>query len=285
MSRTPARSGTLPFTKMQGLGNDFVVLDARTERLEPDAGLLHRLTHRREGVGCDQVLLIGAPRDAGEDASFRIFNADGGEVEQCGNGVRCVARWLWDRGMPETTLRIGSPGGVAEARAMPGGDVRVAMGKPRFEPAEIPFDAPARGLTYAVEAAGRSVTLGAVSMGNPHAVLQVTDLEHAPVDRLGPALEHNPRFPHRVNVGFLQIRDRGHAGLRVWERGVGETRACGTGACAAMVWGRLAGLLDAEARIGLPGGTLVISWEGEGMPVYMTGPAVTVFEGHIQHEH
>lgn len=285
MSRTAAGSGGLPFTKMQGLGNDFVVLDGRTERLEPDAGLLRRLTRRREGVGCDQVLLVAAPRSSGEDASFRIFNADGSEVEQCGNGVRCVARWLWDRGMPGRTLRIGSPGGVVEARAMPGGAVQVAMGEPRFEPAEIPFDAPARGLTYAVEVEGRSVTLGAVSMGNPHAVLQVADLEHAPVARLGPALECNPRFPRRVNVGFLRIHDRGHAGLRVWERGAGETRACGTGACAAMVWAHLAGLLDAEARIELPGGTLVISWEGEGKPVYMTGPAVTVFEGYIQHEH
>lgn len=273
---------SLAFTKMQGLGNDFVLVDGRRGVPALSAEQITQIADRRLGVGCDQLLVIGAPRNAAEDVSFRIFNADGGEVEQCGNGVRCVARWLWESGgLPAGPLRIGSTGGVVRAEPAAAGEVRVDMGVPRLEPAEIPFDAPARGLTYAVEAAGRTVTLGALSMGNPHAVIQVPDVRTAPVATLGPALEHNPRFPRRVNAGFLQVLDRGLARLRVWERGAGETRACGTGACAAHVWGRLAGLLDEEAVIELPGGRLVISWGGEGRPVWMTGPAVRVFEGTI----
>ncbi|MDX1443213.1 MAG: diaminopimelate epimerase [Gammaproteobacteria bacterium] len=271
------------FTKMEGAGNDFVVIDASTAPLDLDASECRRLADRRYGVGCDQVLVILPARDSKEDFSYRIYNADGGEVEQCGNGVRCVAQYIRDHGLSsKPLLKLGSLGGVMRAELLGEEGVRVDMGEPVLEPADIPFDAETRQVLYPVELEGESFELGAISMGNPHAVVRVYDLDATPVEDLGEMLEAHPRFPNRVNVGFLEILDTRHIRLRVYERGVGETLACGTGACAAVVWGNLAGLLDDTVAVDLPGGTLVISWKGEGQPVLMTGPANTVFTGEIE---
>jgi len=273
----------LAFTKMQGAGNDFVVLDGRSRPLALAAAQHATLADRRFGVGCDQVLTVLAARDAGEDFSFRIHNPDGSEAEQCGNGARCVARWLEARGaLRGTALRLGSLGGVVALELLVDGQVRAAMGLPELEPARIPFQAAARAASYALEVDGRSVELGAVSMGNPHAVLRVPDAAGAPVATLGAALERHPRFAQRANVGFMQRLAADRIRLRVFERGVGETLACGTGACAAVVWGRLAHELGARVTVELPGGTLVVEWPGDDEPVTMTGPAQTVFTGEIE---
>lgn len=271
----------LSFVKMHGAGNDFIVVDATTASVNLEREVRRRLADRRVGVGFDQLLLVEAAR-ADEDFYYRIFNADGGEVEQCGNGVRCVARYIHERSLSEKTrLRLGSPGGVLEAELLDNGQVRVNMGEPRLAPPEIPLLADAESVTYAIQVEGETLDLGAVSMGNPHAVLLVPDTDNAPVSILGEMLESHDRFPNRANIGFMQRLDSKHVKLRVFERGVGETLACGTGACAAVVWGVVAGQLDDEVEVQLPGGALVVSWQGRGSPVFLTGPAVTVFEGNI----
>ena len=273
----------LRFTKMHGLGNDFVVIDAVSQAVTLSAAQIALLAHRRLGVGCDQVLLVEAPHLGGVDFRYRIYNADGGEVEQCGNGARCFARFVRDKGLTDKQrIRVETAAGIIELQVQPNDQVTVNMGEPRFEPAQIPFEAEAPAAQYTLEVAGQALRIGAVSMGNPHAVLRVTDVASAAVASLGPAIEAHPRFPRRVNVGFMQIVDRGHIKLRVFERGVGETLACGTGACAAVVVGRQQGELDAQVEVDLPGGRLHIDWGGQGQPVWMTGPAVSVFEGSIE---
>lgn len=273
---------TLRFTKMHGLGNDFVVIDAVNQSVALNPDQVRRLADRHRGIGCDQLLLVEPASDPTADFRYRIYNADGGEVEQCGNGARCFMRFVHDQGLSDRkVLTVQTLGGLIELRLEDDGQVTVDMGPPRLEPAAIPFQAPARAAVYAIEVDGQEYRIGALSMGNPHAVLTVEDIERAPVAELGPRIEHHPRFPNRVNVGFMQILSSDHIRLRVHERGAGETCACGTGACAAAVAGRLQGRLDARVRVSLPGGDLVISWSGDNKSVFMTGPAVSVFEGTI----
>ncbi len=270
---------------MHGLGNDFVVIDAVNQTLTLDRERMRRLADRRFGVGCDQVLIVEPATRDGIDFRYRIFNSDGDEVEQCGNGARCFARFVHDRGLTaKTEIAVETLGGVIYPRLEPDGEVTVNMGAPRFEPKDIPFEAGARRPVHDLEVDGQTVAVTVLSMGNPHAVQLVTNVDRAPVTTQGPKIEHHPRFPRRVNAGYLQIVDRGRARLRVWERGAGETLACGTGACAAVVAGRLRGLLDEQVAVEVRGGTLRISWRGEGQPVMMTGPAVRVFEGEIDLE-
>ncbi len=272
----------LAFTKMQGLGNDFVVIDAIHQQVQLTGEQIRFLADRRFGVGCDQVLLVEPPRDQHTQFYYRIFNADGGEVEQCGNGARCFARFVRDKGLTDQeVIDVGTAAGPIRL-FLEGEQVRVNMGRPVLEPREIPFQAEARSASYPLSVEGREVTIGAVSMGNPHAVLVVDEVARAPVESLGPRIETHERFPQRTNVGFMAVRTPREIDLRVWERGVGETLACGTGACAAVVAGRLQGLLEPEVRVHLPGGDLVVSWQGEGQPVWMTGPASPVFEGVIE---
>lgn len=268
----------LPFTKMHGAGNDFVLVDATRTPFALDREARRRIADRRKGIGCDQLLVVQASQ-GDEDFFYRIYNADGGEVGQCGNGARCIARFIHDKALSrERRLRLGSPGGIVETELLDDG-VRVNMGAPQLAPADIPFLADAEALTYAIDLEGETLEIGAVSMGNPHAVLMVKDLASTPVADLGEMLETHPRFPERVNVGFMQRLDATHVKLRVFERGAGETLACGTGACAAVVWGILAGQLEHEVEVRLPGGSLMVSWQGRGEPVFLAGPAVTVFEG------
>ena len=272
----------LKFTKMHGLGNDFVVLDATHAPIDLSAAQLRHIADRRFGIGCDQILQVEKPRIAGTDFYYRIFNADGGEVEQCGNGARCFVRYVHDHGLTAATeIRVGTVSGVIVPRLEKDGSVTVDMGAPEFEPARIPFHAPQRAPTYALEVGGRSIEINALSMGNPHAVQFVADVDVAPVAAEGAQIECHPRFPKRVNAGYVQVVDRSHIRLRVFERGAGETLACGTGACAAVVAGRQRGLLDAQVNVTTRGGKLSILWEGEGSPVLMTGPAVSVFEGEL----
>jgi diaminopimelate epimerase len=270
---------TLEFTKMHGLGNDFVVLDGVSAAVRVDTALLRFLGDRHRGVGCDQILLVEPAGEAG-DFTYRIFNGDGGEVEQCGNGARCVARFVRDRGLSDADrITFSTLGGLIHTRFLADGRVAVDMGVPRFEPADIPFEAPARAETYPLDAGGETHEIGAASMGNPHAVLRVDDLVAAPVRELGPVIEHHERFPRRANVGFMRVIDRERIALRVWERGAGETAACGTGACAAVAVGRLRGWLDERVVVALPGGELVIDWAGADNPLWMTGTAETAFHG------
>jgi diaminopimelate epimerase len=272
----------LAFSKMQGLGNDFVVLDATEHPIALDQALARRLADRRLGIGCDQILLVEPPRLPHTEFYYRIFNADGSEVAQCGNGARCFARFVRDRGLTEhDEIPVGTAAGPIRLYLEDAGQVRVDMGAPEFEPERIPFLADQQALTYDLDVAGESLVIGALSMGNPHAVLPVEDLDTAPVARLGPSVESHPRFPQRVNVGFMQTLARDHLRLRVYERGVGETLACGTGACAAMVHARRCDLVDSRVRVSLPGGDLLIAWNAPGESVWMTGPAVQVFEGEI----
>lgn len=272
----------LTFTKMHGLGNDFVVLNALTHPISLTAEQLRRIADRHYGVGCDQILLVEPPRQSDTDFYYRIFNSDGGEVEQCGNGARCFVRYVRDRGLTNhTRIRVGTRSGVIEPRLEDDGQVTVNMGMPEFEPRRIPFEAAARALTYALDVGGRSVEVSVLSMGNPHAVQVVADIERAPVATEGPLIERHARFPQRVNAGYMQIVSRCRVQLRIYERGAGETLACGTGACAAVVAGILRGLLDREVAVTTRGGDLGISWTGSDAPVMMTGPAVTVYEGEI----
>jgi diaminopimelate epimerase len=270
------------FTKMHGLGNDFVVFDATQVTIELDTRQLQLLADRRFGVGCDQVLLVEAPRDNDTDFYYRIFNADGSEVEQCGNGARCFARFVRGHRLTDKkVIDVGTARGNIQLSVLDDERVKVNMGAPMLEPNDLPFIAPERAITYPLEVNGQLLEISAVSMGNPHAVLLVDDVDKADVETLGPLIESHPAFPAHVNAGFMAVRSRKCIDLRVYERGSGETLACGTGACAAMVAGRLHGLLDEQVEVRLPGGNLVISWLGEGQPVWMTGPATEVFEGSI----
>jgi len=273
----------LAFTKMHGLGNDFIVFDAPGSGELPAPDALRRLSDRRTGVGFDQALVLEPPRRAGTDVFYRVFNADGSEVEQCGNGARCIARLVasraGERGRP---LLLDSPGGVVNARLRPDGLVSVAMGVPDFDPRALPFETQAEAPSYHLDLPGGPVEFGAVSIGNPHVVIRVRSARDAPVDTVGPAVENHARFPRRVNVGFLEIVAPDHVRLRVFERGAGETRACGTGACAAVAVGRRHGPLAEEVRVDLPGGRLLVQWPGPGEPIWLTGPAETAFEGHVE---
>lgn len=272
----------LRFTKMHGLGNDFVVLDLITQSVRLDAPLIRFLADRHRGIGCDQVLVVEPPTDPDMDFLYRIYNQDGSEAQQCGNGARCVAKFIRDRRLSaKRRLRVQTLGGPISMSCGKGNVVTVSMGIPRLAPQEIPFAAARQATVYTLEACGQPVEISAVSMGNPHAVLVVDEVETAPVATLGPVLEQHPDFPERTNVGFMQVLDRGEVRLRVFERGAGETMACGSGACAAVVAGRIRGLLDERVRVHLPGGFLQVEWRGEGDPLMMTGPATTVFEGQI----
>ena len=272
----------LKFTKMHGLGNDFVMVDGITQRVKLSPEKVRQIADRHIGIGCDQLLLVEAPRDPEADFRYRIYNADGSEVENCGNGARCFARFVRDRRLTSKEhILVETAAGTLKLNIQGPDQVSVDMGEPVLEPAKIPFEADIQAETYPLEVEGETYNIGAVSMGNPHAVLLVEDVLKAPVETLGAIIERHPRFPAKVNVGFLQIEARDRARLRVFERGVGETRACGTGACAAMVSARLRGLVDEELHITLPGGTLTIHWPGPGEPVTMTGPATAVYHGQI----
>jgi diaminopimelate epimerase len=272
----------IEFLKMQGLGNDFLIFDATATDTRLSSSKLRALADRHTGVGFDQALLLETPRDTLSRVFYRVFNSDGTEVEQCGNGARCIAALLYARA-PELgrDLLMGSLGGLVRARVRDDGMVSVDMGTPNFDPRALPMDADAEARTYSLEVDGAVVEIGAVSMGNPHAVLKVPDVKSAPLERIGPSIEHHPRFPKRTNVGFMQIVDRSRIRLRVFERGVGETLACGTGACAAVAVGRRQGLLDEEVQVDLPGGTATVSWPAETGHLWLTGPATTVFTGSI----
>ncbi|RBW51152.1 diaminopimelate epimerase [Marinobacter sp. F3R11] len=273
----------LRFTKMHGLGNDFMVVDAISQpfRLRPE--MIRELADRNFGVGFDQLLVVEPPGLPDVDFRYRIFNADGSEVEQCGNGARCFAKFVRDQRLTnKKVIRVQTASGVIELRVVKDGKVMVNMGVPELNPPAIPFAAERRKNVYTVEAGSQTVELSAISMGNPHAVIVVEDVDTAPVSVLGPRLENHPRFPSRANIGFLQIIDRSHVRLRVYERGSGETLACGSGACAAVVAGCLRDLLDNRVEVDLRGGRLVIEWQGEGTPVMMEGPATSVFEGQLR---
>ena len=269
------------FTKMHGQGNDFVVLDGVRQAIALTPAQVRRIADRHFGIGCDQVLLVEPARDRGNDFRYRIFNADGGEVEQCGNGARCFARFVLDEGLTaKTEIRVETAAGVIVPKVLPSGQVTVDMGAPRFDPRAVPFEAAEAKPVSQIHVAGVPVEVSVLSMGNPHAVQVVEDVERAPVGTQGPLLERHAAFPQRVNAGYMQVIDRGHVKLRVWERGAGETLACGTGACAAVVAGIRLGKLDARVDVETRGGPLTIEWDGKG-PVLMTGPAVTVFDGEI----
>jgi len=273
----------LHFTKMHGLGNDFVVLDAVRQNFVPTPAQARWLADRHFGIGCDQLLVIEPPQRAEADFRYRIFNSDGGEVGQCGNGARCFVRFVHDQGL--TTQRricVETLSGLIVLQLEDDGQVTVDMGVPRWSPADIPFIADSDDLIQTLEFAGRSATITAVSMGNPHAVQVVDNVASAPVSRDGPLIEAHPNFPKRVNAGFMEVVDRHAIRLRVYERGAGETLACGTGACAAVAVGIRRGLLDSPVQVATSGGALAIAWGGMGQPVLMTGPAVTVFTGEIE---
>ena len=272
----------LKFTKMHGAGNDFVVLDGVRQDIELDPEQLRLLADRHFGVGCDQILLVEKAQGKEADFRYRIFNADGGEVEQCGNGARCFMRFVHDQQLtPKREIVVETRSGLITPRLEQDGRVTVNMGAPIFEPSRIPFDGGCGAVSEPLEVAGATLDISALSMGNPHAVQVVDDINLAPVEKLGPLIEHHPRFHKRVNAGFMQIMDRNHIKLRVYERGAGETLSCGTGACAAAVAGIRRGLLDSPVSVATRGGTLTISWGGDGAAVLMTGPAITVFTGEI----
>jgi diaminopimelate epimerase len=269
--------------KMQGLGNDFVVFDAVRQAVELDAQRVRKIADRHFGVGCDQILLVEPPRLPGADFAYRIFNADGSEVAQCGNGARCFARFVREQGLSSSDrLVVDTTAGRMILELQDGGDVTVNMGIPKHAPEEVPLVAPAERSRYTLTVTDELVSFGAVSIGNPHAVLAVPDVEAAPVTTLGPVLECHAVFPLRANIGFMQILDRSRVRLRVFERGTGETLACGSGACAAVVVGIEWGQLDPTVSVELPGGSLQVSWAGRGSPVLMTGPALTVFRGEME---
>ena len=269
----------LKFTKMHGLGNDFVVIDGVRQQVDLAPAQVRALSDRRFGVGCDQVLLV-EPAQGDADFRYRIFNADGGEVEHCGNGARCFVVFVRDHGLTEKReIRVETRNGVIVPRLEADGDVTVDMGIPRLRADQVPLIDGTGAATEPLDVDGRQVMITAISMGNPHAVQVVEDIEHAPVAVQGPRIEHHPRFPQRVNAGYVQVIDRATIALRVWERGAGETLSCGTGACAAAVAVMRRGLADSPLRVKTRGGDLVIAWEGEGTPLFMAGPAASVFEG------
>ncbi|MES9970922.1 MAG: diaminopimelate epimerase [Candidatus Thiodiazotropha sp.] len=272
----------LRFTKMHGLGNDFVVVDAINQAVAFSEQTIQKLADRHFGIGCDQVLLIESPTTEDTDFHYRIFNADGSEVEACGNGARCFARFVKDKGLStKSSIAVGTLAGKITLGLLADGNVEVDMGAPKFEPASIPFKAAQQANTYPLEVADQQLTISALSMGNPHAVLIVPSVEHAAVATLGPLIENHPDFPQRTNVGFMQVVDSSEIALRVFERGTGETLACGSGACAAVVAGRQLGLLDEAVLVHLPGGDLVVKWHSESQSVLIEGPAETVYEGTI----
>jgi diaminopimelate epimerase len=269
----------LPFTKMHGLGNDFIVIRA-SSTTPPPASVIQALADRKTGIGFDQLLWVERARISGASAFYRVFNTDGSEAEQCGNGARCVAQLIG--GSPGTSLVLQHRGGTSRARIDRNNLVSVELAVPQFDPAKVPFIAAEEQPSYTIEADGRTLEIRVVSLGNPHGVLRVDDVERAAVATLGPALERHERFPNRANIGFMQVLDPGHIRLRVFERGVGETSACGTGACAAAAVGRRAGWLAEWVTVSLPGGDLTVRWEGVGTPVWLTGEARAVFEGTVE---
>ena len=273
----------LRFTKMHGQGNDFVVIDGVRQAVELAPAQVRAIADRHFGVGCDQLLVVERAESAGNDFRYRIFNADGGEVEQCGNGARCFARFVLEEGLTaEREIRVETASGVIVPRIEDSGRVTVDMGRPRFDPREVPFLAAEPRLVYPLVVSGVTVEVSVLSMGNPHAVQVTEDVERAPVATQGPLIENHPAFPQRVNAGYMQLMARDHIRLRVWERGAGETLACGTGACAAVVAGIRRGLLDGEVRVTTRGGDLSIRWPGTNQPVMMTGDAVRVFDGTLE---
>ena len=272
----------LRFTKMHGQGNDFVMLNGIAQKISLSPEQTRRIADRHFGIGCDQILLVEAPTRNDTDFRYRIFNADGGEVEQCGNGARCFAHFVRDQELTDKTeLRVETLSGVIEPRIEDDGSVTVNMGAPRFTPADIPFTANAEALHYQLDVSGQVFTVGVVSMGNPHAVQVIADVNSAPVREIGPLIERHTRFPKRVNAGFMQVVSRTQIRLRVWERGAGETLACGTGACAAVVTGIGWGLLDACVLVSARGGELTVRWAGPGADVFMSGTTATVYSGEI----
>ena len=272
----------IKFTKMHGLGNDFVVLDAVNQAIDLTPEQARFLADRHFGVGCDQILVVERTARPDADFRYRIFNADGGEVEQCGNGARCFVRFVHEKGLTaKRAIRVETKGGLIEPRLEDDGLVTVDMGVPRFEPTRVPFVTESDALVQPLQLDGETIDITALSMGNPHAVQAVANVDTAPVAEQGPQIENHPRFPQRVNAGFMQVVDRHAIRLRVYERGAGETLACGTGACAAVVAGIARGLLDSPVKVATRGGELAIAWDGPGRPVRMTGPAVTVFDSEI----
>lgn len=278
----------IKFSKMHGLGNDFVVIDAISQKLRLTPEKIRFIADRHFGIGCDQILLVEIPESSAVDFRYRIFNADGSEVENCGNGARCFARFVRDRKLTgKKVIKVETAGGLIELNVQDDEQVSVNMGVPRLSPEQIPFTGEnksvlSRAVTYPFSVAGRTLQISAVSMGNPHAVQIVDNVKTAEVETLGPLIENHPQFPARVNAGFMQILSRDEINLRVYERGAGETLACGTGACAAVVAGRLRGLLNEKVKVNLPGGSLRIEWPDETAPVIMTGPAEFVFHGQIK---
>ncbi len=273
----------LKFSKMHGIGNDFVVIDAINQQVELTSNQIKFLADRRYGVGCDQLLMVEKSSNPAVDFKYRIFNADGGEVAQCGNGARCFARFVYDKGLTtKTTIAVETASGVIYPSMKSGGEVTVDMGAPQFTPLNIPFVTEQQSITYRLPIAERQdVEIGAVSMGNPHAVLLVDDIKTAEVNTLGAIIERHSQFPERVNVGFMEVVNPSQINLRVFERGAGETLACGTGACAAVVSGIQRGLLAREVKVKLPGGELKIEWSNDNASVWMTGPTTHVFDGEI----
>jgi diaminopimelate epimerase len=271
------------FSKMHGAGNDFIVIDAVNQALDLTPAQVRFMANRHFGIGCDQLLLVERPRTNEADFRYRIFNADGGEVEQCGNGARCFVRFVHDKGLtPRREIKVETRSGLITPRLEDDGRVTVDMGPPRFKPADIPFQAEEQASAYVLDVDGSKVEISALSMGNPHAVQIVDNVDTAPVTSQGPRIEAHSRFPNGVNAGFVQVVDRSHIRLRVFERGAGETLSCGTGACAAVVAGMTRGLLDSPVNVETRGGTLTISWAGDDNPVMMTGPAELVFDGEIE---
>ncbi len=272
----------LHFTKMHGLGNDFVVVDLISQRFKLRPKHVRAIANRRTGVGCDQLLIVEAPHNPEVDFTYRIYNNDGNEVEQCGNGARCFAKFVRDKKLTgKRVIKVETNTGVIELNVLDDGQVEVNMGAPVFEPEAIPFEAEQFSASYPLQAGQQTLEVGAVSMGNPHVVTVVDSVDLLDMAKLGPLLQQHSRFVEGVNAGFMEISSRENIKLRVYERGVGETLACGSGACAAVAIGRLRGLLDARVNVTLPGGDLLIEWQGQGHPVIMTGPATTVFEGQI----
>lgn len=271
------------FTKMHGLGNDFMVIDAISQQPQLDGAAIRKLADRQFGIGFDQLLLVECPTKPDVDFRYRIYNADGSEVENCGNGARCFAKFVRDRRLTgKSSIAVQTANGIMTLNVQADGRISVDMGAPILAPQEVPIQQTEQACVYTLELDNQTIEFGAASMGNPHAVLVVDNVETAPVESLGPKLETHPMFPNRVNVGFMQVLARNEISLRVFERGVGETLACGTGACAAAVVGQLQGLLDSQVTVHLPGGDLTIQWPGPGQSLIMTGPAVTVYQGQIR---
>ena len=274
---------SIAFTKMHGLGNDFMVIDNLDQSIELTSADIQKLSDRYTGVGFDQLLIVNPPSVESAEFDYQIFNADGHEVEHCGNGARCFARFVSDRQLTRnTSIPVNTVNGVITLDLQENGDVTVRMGVPEFAPSDIPFDAPEAALFYDLDVDSQTLSVGAASIGNPHVLIRVEDIQTADVARLGPLIENHRRFPNRVNVGFMQLIDRQHIQLRVFERGVGETRACGTGACAAVAIAHRQGILDNSAVVSLPGGNLHVNWPAENTSIEMTGPCSTVFEGHTR---